>query len=184
MKAETKNNLMVWAIVILAVMNISTLVTILYHQYHTSLPGLNPILGHRSFGPNDEKFSGRFFQERLNLDSMQMKEFRQISPAFRNHARLIADELAIKRNEMFTEMNAVNCDTSRLNELSDSIGYLHASLKKLTYRYYFDMKNICNPDQQKRLEEMVGMMFPNENRMNFQGRMGRQGMHRGMMHRQ
>jgi hypothetical protein len=36
MKAENKHSFMVWAIVVLAIMNVSTLATILYHQYQSA----------------------------------------------------------------------------------------------------------------------------------------------------
>jgi len=36
MKTEKKNTLMIWAIVILAVMNFSTLLTIMYHKYQAA----------------------------------------------------------------------------------------------------------------------------------------------------
>ena len=55
---------------------------------------------------------------------------------------------------MLSEMAADNYDTIRLNTLSDSIGYLHADLKKVTYKYYLDIKNICDQQQQQKLEQL------------------------------
>jgi hypothetical protein len=79
---------------------------------------------------------------------------------------------------MLIEMAAIKSDTSRLNMLSDSIGHLHSNLKKLTYGYYLDIKNICNPEQQKKLEQLFGEMFTNDAPMGFPGR----GMHGGGQH--
>ena len=66
---------------------------------------------------------------------------------------------------MLTEMSEKNCDTNKLNLLSDSIGYLHADLKKLTYKYYLDFKNICNEQQQEKLEQLFGEMFSSDVQM-------------------
>jgi len=59
-------------------------------------------------------------------------------------------------------MSAVKSDTSMLSALSDSIGYLHSDLKKLTYMYYLEIKGICDPEQQKKLEQLFGEAFSND----------------------
>ena len=47
-----------------------------------------------------------------------------------------------KEIQMLKEMAGETSDNARLDALSDSIGILHAELKKLTYRYYMDFKKI------------------------------------------
>lgn len=54
--------------------------------------------------------------------------------------------------------------------LSDSIGYLHSNLKKLTYRYYIDIKSICNQEQQKKLEQLFGEIFASDMHMGQNGK--------------
>ncbi len=179
MKAEKKHSLMVWAIVILAVMNVSTLATILYHQYQSGTQQTNPAQGQQQLETSSEKFSGRYFRDKLNLNSHQMERFREFNPVFRQQARAITIELTSKRKQMLLEMSALKNDTNRLNELSDSIGVLHSSLKKHTYRYYLNMKRICNAEQQKRLEQLFSEMFINDASMEFPGRGGNRGGQHG-----
>lgn len=76
---------------------------------------------------------------------------------------------------MLVEMAAKNCDTNRLNLLSDSIGYLHASLKKQTYLYYMNFKPLCNEQQQEKLEQLFGEMFSSDVQIGQNGRGGRKG---------
>ena len=71
---------------------------------------------------------------------------------------------------MLTEMAKKNSDNNKLNMLSDSIGYLHSNLKKLTYRYYIDIKSICNQEQQKKLEQLFGEIFASEMHMGQNGK--------------
>jgi Spy/CpxP family protein refolding chaperone len=172
MKAENKHSLMIWAIVVLAVMNISTLATILYHTYQSK----ELIANQTQLEVDTEKFSGRYFRDHLNLNSEQMDQFREFNRPFRQEARNITIELAQKRKEMIEEMAVSNSDTIRLNMLSDSIGKLHSSLKKLTYNYYLSLKNICDKEQQVKLEMLFREMFINDVPMGFPGG----GMHRGM----
>ena len=94
-----------------------------------------------------------------------MKMFSEFNPEFRQKVMAINRNLEIKRKEMLAEMSKKNCDTNRLNLLSDSIGYLHAGLKKQTYLYYMNFKRICNEEQQEKLEQLFGEMFSSDVQM-------------------
>lgn len=156
---ENRYRWMIWAIVVLAVMNISTLITILVqgrNSRNTSVPVISEKV--QSEGPSVQ-FSGRYFRDQLNLNSDQMAEFSKFNPEFRNNVRRINISLAKIRQQMISEMAAEKTDTVKLNMLSDSIGYLHADLKKLTFGYYLDFKRICDKDQQAKLEMLFGGMF-------------------------
>jgi hypothetical protein len=98
MKTENRNRWMVWAIVALAIMNITTLITFIYHK--------NQVI-EREVGasPNSGKsetasvlYSGRYFREELNLSNEQMNKFSQFNPEFRQNARSINIKLAEKRH--------------------------------------------------------------------------------------
>lgn len=171
MKAETKQNLMAWAIVALVLMNISTLLTIVYHQRQTNKVEVTPA-SEKTLEANAESFSGRYFHDQLNLNSEQTDKFRLLNPAFRPKARKITLELAQIRKQMLREMSAEKSDTARLNALSDSIGYLHTNLKKITYNYYLDIKSFCNPEQKQKLEKLFEEMFTNDAPMGFSGNGG------------
>jgi Spy/CpxP family protein refolding chaperone len=171
MKAESKQSLMVWAIVILAIMNFSTLATIAYHQYQSKQYEVNPDLESQSEQASGN-FSGRYFRDKLNLSSNQLEKFREFNPGFRQQAREINIELAEKRKQMLEEMAKSKSDTSRLNRLSDSIGNLHSGLKKITYKYYLDLKNICDEAQQKQLEQVFSGIFISDVSMGMQGKGG------------
>jgi len=179
MKTEYKYSLMIWAIVILAVMNISTLVTIMYHKYHSDKTETVSTSDPKQLETDSEKFSGRYFRDQLDLSSEQMDKFKEMNPVFRPKARSITIELAEKRKQMLVEMSAANSDTTRLNALSDSIGLLHSDLKKITYRYYLEIKDICNHEQQRKLEQLFGEMFTNDSQLGYPGNGGPRGGRQG-----
>lgn len=179
MKTENRHKLLIWAIVVLALMNISTLVTILYNRSHTGTSEAESVTGQKQLEADSEKFSGRYFRDELNLNDEQMNKFREINPTFRPKARMITYELAEKRKQMLLEMSDVNSDTLRLNALSDSIGQLHSNLKRLTYRYYMAVKTICDTEQQKKLEQIFGEVFTNDAPMGRPGIGGPKGRQQG-----
>ncbi len=178
MNASKKQSWMVWAIVFLAVLNVSTLATILYHQSQSGKPAETTTVNQAQLEADASTFSGRYFRDKLQLDSEQMDKFRAFNPIFRSQARAITIELGTLRKEMLTEMAANQTDTVKLSMLSDSIGNLHRDLKKLTYRYYLDIKRICNAEQQQQLQILFSSMFTNDAAMGYPGR-GGQGRGKG-----
>jgi hypothetical protein len=172
MKEDSKRNLMGWAIVVLAVMNVSTLITIVYHQKQTEVKETNSAQTPQQLETDSEKFSGRYFRDKLNLNREQMDKFREINPEFRQQARAITIELSLLRKQMLVEMAAQTSDTLKLTMLSDSIGILHSNLKQLTFNYYLDLKNMCNAAQQKQLEKLFAEIFTNDVPMGFPGKGG------------
>ena len=159
MKTENRTRMMIWAIALLAVMNITTILTIIYHRHETR-PGINMPVSDITGGDNASvRFSGRWFRDELDLSAEQMNRFREFNPAFRQHVRDINLQLNNLRKLMMNEMSSPLSDSARLNVLSDSVGFLHAELKKYTYRYYMNFKDICNKEQKEKLDNMFGEIF-------------------------
>ncbi len=179
MKTDNKYSTLVWAVVLLAVLNISTLATIMYHKYQSDKSDTISATDKQQLESDSEKFSGRYFRDQLNLSGEQMDKFKEINPAFRLKARNITIELAEKRKQMLIEMSGEKGDTLRLNALSDSIGQLHSDLKRITYRYYMEIKSICDQEQQKKLEQIFGEMFTNDLPMGYPGKGGQRGWQHG-----
>ena len=180
MKAKNKNTLMIWTIIVLVILNVSTWITIVYHQVQSSKMQTRNGIETKQPGANTEKFTGRYFRDQLNLSIEQMDKFREFNHPFRMEARDITLQLAEKRKAMLLEMVAPKSDTSKLNALSDSIGKLHSELKKISYGYYLNIKALCNKEQQIKLEQLFNDMFSNDAPMAFPGRGGMHGMQKKM----
>jgi Spy/CpxP family protein refolding chaperone len=168
---------MMYAIVILAVMNISTLATIIYHQVNSDKQSAVQVKTEKQTETDAEKFSGRYFRDKLNLSDDQMNKFRGFNQEFRSRARNISIEMVAIRKQMLEEMASGKADTSKLNDLSDSIGLLHSELKKITYRYYLEIQNICDAEQNEKLEQLFSEMFINDTSISFPGKGGKGWQH-------
>ena len=170
---------MVWAIIALAVMNISTILTIVYQQRKSAKVDSIDIPAQSMSEDESMKYSGRYFRDNLNLSRDQMSSFIQFNPVFRQEMMKINIGLRRVRQKMLTEMSAKNSDINKLNMLSDSIGFLHSNLKKLACRYYIDIKNICNQQQQEKLKKMFGEMNDNDFQIGQHGLRGPYGRRYG-----
>lgn len=169
MKTENKGRWMIWAIVILVVMNLTTILTVVHNRRQLSDKGLFPASDQGMSESTSMQYSGRYFRDSLGLSMEQMKKFSGFNPGFRQSVMAINRDMSEKRHEMLIEMAKNECDTNRLNVLSDSIGFLHARLKKQTYLYYINFKNICSQPQQKKLEQLFGEMFNTDMQMGMNG---------------
>jgi hypothetical protein len=170
MKEESRKGWIVLAIVVLALMNITTLITILYQKNQAVDAEFVTAPDKVQSESSSMQYSGRYFRDQLNLSRDQMDRFVEFNPEFRQKARAININLERLRHLMLTEMAATNSDISRLDILSDSIGYLHANLKKLTYGYYLNIKSICDQQQQKKLEQLFGEIFASDLHMGQNGK--------------
>lgn len=174
---DTKNRWMLWAVLVLLVMNVSTWVTIYVHsreekqgeqEENRTIPG--DVTG---------RFSGRYFREALGLSQAQMAEFTRFNPQFRHAARQINFDLLSLRTRMLDELSKPSCDTVRLNMLSDSIGICHSMLKRETYRYYLEFRAVCTEEQQVKLREIFNEAFDLNARPGGYGQGGPGGSGRG-----
>jgi len=179
MKPESKNQLMIWAIVVLVILNLTTIVTVFYYR---NINNRKATVKEESTVQSENasmRFSGRWFRDQLNLSNEQMDRFRTFNPIFRQQVRDINIELNNLRGKMLDEMSAGDHDTAKLNSLADSIGYLHADLKVLTYKYYLDFKEICNKEQKEKLDSLFGEMFAADGQTGKYGQRGPNGRGRG-----
>jgi len=171
---ENKNNWMIWAIVALVLLNISTLITIFYQRDKNMEADQVSVNDPEASKSSSSEYSSAYFNDHLNLNRTQMNKFAEFNPAYRQRIRNINLKMAQFRNDMLVEMTAEKSDSRKLAILSDSIGMLHAELKKETYNYYLNLKSICNPDQREELENLFSIIFTSDTVTGINGKGGQQ----------
>ncbi len=177
MKSNNDKRFLIIVIIVLAVMNVTTFATIGYYFYSSKKQVRTMMRGN---APDEAAvFSNRYFMERLRMKPDQMQEFGSFNMGFRQNARDINQELISYRREMLEEMELDSPDTARLNMLSDSIGILHADLKRYTYKYYLNLREISSPEQKNELNNMFREEFLNDYPMGGGGRQQMMGRRQG-----
>jgi len=165
-----KNTILTWTVVILVILNVSTVATILYHNYQEKIEKQNIVLDTQGQNP----LNGRYFRQTLGFTDAQMEVFRTVNHEFRPNANSIIIKIDSLKKEMFTEIKKPVSDTLRLNALALETGTLHAELKRETNRFYLKIKAVCTPEQLEKLEDAFSPLFRNEPCTgNGQGRQGR-----------
>ncbi|MEA3496539.1 MAG: periplasmic heavy metal sensor [Bacteroidota bacterium] len=161
------------SVIILAVLNISTIATLIilnsktnYHPRHLQQPH------------NSHKF---IFNE-LGLDDNQKAEFEQFRDEFRLNMKNISNELSQKHIELFEEITSAKPDSLKLNELAVETGELHAALKNESTKFFLSMRSICNKEQEKTLFAIFEEMTNKKGRFHNGNEMHKRPMHRQMNH--
>jgi len=152
-----KTNLLIWTVVLLVILNLTTIGTILYHNYKENIDGKTIVLNTEG----NNMLNGRFFRQNLGFNEDQMDAFRKANREFRPKANAIILQIDSLKSDMFTELKKTHSDTIRLNNLSRKTGDLHAELKIETNRFYLKMKSVCTPGQLKKLQITFTPLFRN-----------------------
>ncbi len=174
MTNDNRHRILIWVIVILAAINLATLGSIYYSRHDRPKSSSANDRSDEANQPVEQR--ARFFGEQLDLSNDQLAQVREFNRSFNRKARGIENELSQLRSEMITELGKANSDTLRLNQLATAMGDHHRELKLLTMELYLQMKAVCSPEQQTKLNQIFQSMLNKENQMNLprgQGNRGR-----------
>jgi len=157
---DRKTTWLVWAIIILFLMNAATLGTIIYHNSNQRKQAAVDTSVVTSFSGN--VINGRFFRQTLGFDNEQMTAFQAANRHFRPQTMNITFGIDSLKQAMFLEMRKQDPDTLKLAALSREIGELHTLLKQKTWQFYLEIKSVCNAQQLSQLETAFEPLFINE----------------------
>ncbi|MEA4983647.1 MAG: hypothetical protein VB066_13145 [Paludibacter sp.] len=160
-----KIKILQWLVALLLLLNLSTIISIFYHQYQEKTD--TDIL--ISDTESERRLNGRYFRQTLGFDNEQMQAFREANRAFQPEANAIISTIDSLKNDIFSELKKEHPDTVKLNRLSESIGNQHSKLKKETNQFYLKIKTVCDPAQKEQLNEVFSPLFKNQ----YAGRPGR-----------
>ena len=150
----------IWIVIILTVTNLATIGTMVYQSYKWNSNHL-PTGKQKEHGK-----SGKFFlQKELNLNPQQEVKYKEFKCNFSSESKAIFGKLEEKRKAMIAEMAGVLPDTMKLYKYSDEIGALHASLKRLQIKHLLELKNICTPEQNLKLDSLYQRLIGPEGPM-------------------
>jgi Spy/CpxP family protein refolding chaperone len=155
----TNQRTLVWIIIILIAINLSTVGSFYYHTI-IEINTAAKIPEEANGIPADQRTP--FFGEQLNLEANQIDRFREINNNYYQTARQIEMNLNLLRRELIDELGVQNPDSIRISQLNSEIGENHRKLKQLTATFYLNMKKICSKEQQAKLHNVFESMLNKE----------------------
>jgi len=155
---KERNKILIWLVVLLVILNVTTIATILYHNYKERQIENDSVI----VNSEGKMINGRMMRNELSFDNNQIDRFRAVNHLFRPMAIAIVFKIDSLKANMFQELQKESVDTLKLNDWSIQIGNLHGKLKQETYRFYIQIKSICTPAQVSKLENIFAPLFKNE----------------------
>lgn len=163
----SKNKFVFWLLIFLVVINLTILITFLsmYSRKSNTMPQ-----------QVTEKPS-MAIQKELTLTPSQSEQVDLILANYRKVTDPVAENIREYRARILDELASDKPDTVKINHYADSICYMQRMMQKASVRQYMALKDICNPEQCKRLSSLYFELY------GFQGQGKGMGHGKGMRYR-
>lgn len=154
MNSVVKKHWKNWLILVLIVLNITTITSIIICRQHFSKVEETIVIDEE-----ETPINGQCFVKNMDFDKQQRSDFRTINHHFRARVCQIITQLNEQKKGMFSELGQNSPDTLKLNDIARNIGNLHQALKEETSRFYLSVKTLCDEEQQKKLQQYFTPLF-------------------------
>lgn len=164
MKTKTKRNLLIWSVVILVLLNISSLGTIWYHRYQYAHIRQDRRYNDKYMGQhnrmmkNHKPGSPAFMTKGLKLSGNQQQKFDSIWKKYSTLRMNIEREMAINRNKMGDIMSLPNPDTSQFSNFSAKQGILMQNLDHTMLEMNMALRSTLEDKQMKLFLDRIDML--------------------------
>jgi len=149
---KQKRNL-IFTIVFLVILNIITLLLLWFGRPQNNLRG-----GSRGPEHNSEHIQ-RILNKELGFNDLQAKKYIKMRDKHRQNTKQLNEDIKKLKKEMFDQALKDNNQST----LSDSLLHLtqvkQAEMERMTFQHFLNLKKLCNPDQQKILQQLIHKLF-------------------------
>lgn len=96
-----------------------------------------------------------FLQRELDLTPEQVTRYDALLAAHTARTKALEEEIHATRREMMDQLEKDQPDMALVDRLAAEIGAGQAALDKATFNHFLEIKAVCSPAQQARLNEIV-----------------------------
>lgn len=100
--------------------------------------------------------SNEFLQEELKLNDAQFDSIISLDKINFLHYQRVLRKLSENRKKLLAEVLKAEPDKAEIKELTRIIGHLNTALNRQTVNHLFNIKKVCNEDQQEKLRILFG----------------------------
>jgi len=145
----TKNRATNWMIVLLVILNVSSLTTIWFLQLRQSpLPQDNR--------PDNVR---HFLEQELRLTEEQAQQFEELRKQHFVETKAIHEEASQLKKTIMDELFASPPDTAKVESLAEQIGSKQTELEQLRFYHFLNLKSLCEPEQVEKFQALIHEIF-------------------------
>ena len=155
MEAKTKRILIIWGVVLLVLLNVTSLSTIWYHRYQFDNNRIDRRHNTKSMSQHKQmqtkRESGRtsYMSRGLDLSSTQQDKFDSIWNQYSVIRRDVEKEMENNRQKMSLLMSDIDIDTNEFNKLSANQGILMQELDHSMINMNMTLRTTLTDEQLK-----------------------------------
>ena len=158
---SSKNKILVWAVVMLLIINITILSAIW-------------IMNHKQ---DQQKGSpADYLIKELALNTQQQKQLKALARAHHEQSEKIREKIKEARHDLFMQLRQPDVNDNSGKAAADSAAKYLEQLDLLTFDHFKHVRAICEPQQQKKFDEIIEDVLrmissgppPGKNRLNEQ----------------
>lgn len=154
----SQNKTTVWILAAIILFNIAAFATIFYKMNNTTYE--KPCNEPRGCFQD-------FLNKELNLSQAQSSQFQTEKARYHDTVKRIHGLMMEKNKAISALMTKADADTTLLFKASDELGKLYSQTRKLYINHYIALSKICDPEQKKKLDSIIGRVFCCEGRPDF-----------------
>jgi len=114
--------------------------------------------------PHEKNDVFEFLSHELKFDNEQRNQYDQLRREHHSTIQAIEEKSRIIHDRFFSLLQNKSTDSTLVAHLADSISSNQKQIELVTFYHFKKVRAICNPEQQKRFDEVIGealqMMLP------------------------
>lgn len=130
-----KNNVLKYVVAVALLANAATLIFFWYNRPE------------RRDNPNGRP--GKVLENALNLDNVQQGIFQTLKEQHHASHDSLLEIIAAKRQILYRQKDGIN------DSILNQIGLLQQDIERITYNHFSDVRKVCTPDQQVKLDSIL-----------------------------
>ncbi len=113
---------------------------------------------------------GDWVVKELQLDENQKAEHKKIRDAHFSALKPVFDSITSARRSLYSLIKDSSASDSTVQHYVQAIGTYHSQLTQHTFDHFKQLRTICNPDQQKKLDSLMLKIVEDMGRKRVKGK--------------
>lgn len=151
-----KKRITIYLIVIITIVNLSSLGTIIYFKQTAN----NDVSVRELPGNRFEQI-----KEKLELTPPQIKRFKKIRTEFHSRLDTFNTKFGLLRKEMLSEIwQRQNPDSQKIENILQQFSHLQLETQRWIVQHFYRFKEVLTPEQEEKFYKIVSERFPGQQR--------------------
>ena len=144
-----QNRYLILVIILLVILNLGTLIMLWIGKPQQ----------HGNPGDRIPDQIPRLLKNEFGFDDYQVEQFLKLRNIHRQQMMQLNREIRVIKRQMFDEVLRDNPQPMISDSLLRMSQEKQARIEQLTYQHFFELKQLCNPEQKKKLQLLIHDMF-------------------------